>query len=518
MVAPTGGDKDETPPEVVGSQPENGATRFNTSTVVIEFNEFIRLDNLQQKLIVSPALATMPQVKVKKKSLWIYFPSAPESNTTYTLNFGDAIRDMTEGNAISSFTYVFSTGDVLDSLNLKGTLKDAYKGDAQEQMLVMLYNGTGDSLPYKSKPRYFTRTAADGSYTLSNLREGNYILFALDDRNGNYLFDQPSERIAFYDSTVVLPTDHSVSLRMFTEPPEKPRLLEASMKRAGHLTLIFNMPVSDVNWQNMNEEVSVGRVIPGMIGTDTLSYWLPEMDAEHLTISVSAKGMETDTVKLKTSTISSLAVSERFTPLQLSAGQTGKPMPGDVLSITSSHPVRTRNPDLITLWNDAQEKTTVEVKKDTTQPNTMAVTAPWHEGTSYLLEVMPGAFTDIMGFTNDTLRYRFTGGSLEDLGKMTVQLTIQDQKGDWILQVVDARDRVIRSQKGNGSGKVVFDKVIPAEYKLQLIMDVNGNGRWDSGEYRVKRLPEPMIHYPEKITIRANWESEWIWDVGPVPK
>ena len=201
----TGGPKDEDPPRVVESSPENYSLQFDRDKIEITFDEFIQLDNVNQQLVVSPPLSKKPVVRLKNKTLLIELEEDLRENTTYTLNFGGAIKDNNEGNPLTNFEFVFSTGDYLDSLTIGGTLLNAFDlKPSEEPVMVMLYDDLSDSVVFKDIPVYVGKSEKDGSYRINNLKADTFKLFALKDVNNNFLFDQPNEVIAFLDTTVII--------------------------------------------------------------------------------------------------------------------------------------------------------------------------------------------------------------------------------------------------------------------------------------------------------------------------
>jgi len=203
--SPSGGPRDEDPPVVIESDPPNYSTQFEAKKIKVTFDEFIVLENVNQQLIVSPPMEEQPEVKLKKKTLVIEFEEDLKPNTTYTFNFGDAIKDLHEGNKLQNFEYVFSTGDVLDSMSVRGTLKYAETLEPPEDPLsIMLYTDLRDSVPLLDIPLYVGRSNDSGVFSINNLRPDIYKVFALKDGNNNYLFDLPSEEIAFLDTSLIV--------------------------------------------------------------------------------------------------------------------------------------------------------------------------------------------------------------------------------------------------------------------------------------------------------------------------
>lgn len=206
-ISPGGGLKDHNPPLILGEIPENGSANFNTNKFTIEFDEFVELKDIQQQLMISPPLNEKPDFKIKGKSLHVKFNELLQENTTYSVYFGDAIVDITEGNPVSNFTYIFSTGDYVDSLSLQGVVENASNLEPVEECYVMLYKDDNDtisldSLPYFVRPYYLSKTDEKGRFRLNGLADDNYLLFALKDMNSSLTFDQPAEEIAFLDSLI----------------------------------------------------------------------------------------------------------------------------------------------------------------------------------------------------------------------------------------------------------------------------------------------------------------------------
>lgn len=202
VVAPTGGEKDESPPAIISSEPENYATNFTENKVIIKFDEYIQLQNVTQELLITPVQEENPEVKLRGKNLFIQLQDTLLENTTYNLNFYDAIKDVNEGNVLKNYQYVFSTGNEIDTLFIVGHVYNAFNLEYAEDVLVMLYKQHADSVPLTQKPFYITRTDETGAFSMNSIAPGSYKLFALKDANRNMLFDQPGEPIAFVDSLI----------------------------------------------------------------------------------------------------------------------------------------------------------------------------------------------------------------------------------------------------------------------------------------------------------------------------
>lgn len=203
--SPTGGPRDENPPVVTGSVPDNKAVGNKPELLEITFDEFIVLKNLNDELVISPPLKEKPVTRIRNKTLVIDLNNELRDSTTYTLNFGNAIADNNEGNLLADYEFVFSTGPAIDSLAVTGIALNAFSlKPEKDKLFVMLYENLNDSTPYRDLPLYITKTSAEGKFAINNIRPGTYKIFALKDGNNNLMFDMTDEMIAFGDSTLVI--------------------------------------------------------------------------------------------------------------------------------------------------------------------------------------------------------------------------------------------------------------------------------------------------------------------------
>ncbi|MCF8256486.1 MAG: Ig-like domain-containing protein [Flavobacteriales bacterium] len=202
IVTPTGGPKDEIAPKVKAEYPPNTSVNFTTRSFEIAFDEYIQIQNPNDNVIISPPLRKNPTYTIKRKSLVVKWEEDLQPDATYIFNFGEAIRDNNEGNILNGYTYVFSTGAVLDSMELRGKLTDAITGEPVDGAMLMLYRNDVDSLPRTALPDYFGRTGKDGNFHIRNIPDLRYKAFALKDQNTNFRFDVPDERIGFIDTLV----------------------------------------------------------------------------------------------------------------------------------------------------------------------------------------------------------------------------------------------------------------------------------------------------------------------------
>ena len=223
---PTGGPKDTIPPLLINASPKNKSIQFNDNEITLTFDEYIKLKDLDKQLIISPPLdlnklTIDPQTTISKKIEIEFRDSLSlEENTTYTFNFGSSIEDNNEGNILPFFSYTISTGDIIDSLYLKGKVSDAYEEETERYTSIYLYpidSSYSDSTVYLEKPLYVTNTLDTTLYNFQNLREDVYKVFAIKDYGKNYLYDQGIDKIGFINDTVNLPGDTLFDFTLFKE-------------------------------------------------------------------------------------------------------------------------------------------------------------------------------------------------------------------------------------------------------------------------------------------------------------
>ena len=260
--APTGGVKDTLAPVLVKANPDLKALNFKGNKITLTFNEYVEVLDVQNNVLVSPLQKNNPSINNNLKTVTIKLRDSLQPNTTYSINFGNAIRDNNEGNIFSNFTYVFSTGNTIDSLSLSGKVLLAETGLADSTLSVLLYSNTNDTAVQKTRPNYVTKLKGDGSFQFNYLPQGNFKIYALKDGDGGKTYNAKTELFAFLDSPIRVNTQTS-SVLLFAYSEEKPKdnktisvlkpALEKKLKYSSNLsgtqdlllplTLSFNNPL-----------------------------------------------------------------------------------------------------------------------------------------------------------------------------------------------------------------------------------------------------------------------------------
>jgi hypothetical protein len=512
-VTPSGGIKDIIPPKVIGSSPENYSTNFNKKEIHVEFDEYIKLTDLNKQLIISPLIDPLPEITASKRSLRIKFEKPLKENTTYTFNFGSAITDVHENNVLENFLLVFSTGDYLDSLSVSGHVINAKNLNTEKGILVMLYKENEDSIPYKKLPDYFAKTDSMGRYKISNISSGLFKIFALKDNNNNYLFDLPDESIAFSDSVISMSDSSRVDLKLFENVPDKILLKNFTLEDKGKLKLNFNLPASDVTLKAIERSPNPWQLEEYSTNRDTVTLWMNDTTLDSLNIVLLHNGQPFDTalfvLKRKSSgkgvSTNAFNFSSNTQPGMLDAGKD--------LMLLFNHPVSFTDESKIIFKKDSVITTGISMSFSDSVKRNLTIKYNWKENELYEFTFLPGAFKDMFNIANDTTKFAFRVKPVTEFGSVVLKIKTDDKSPNYIVQLVNDKDELIREKDITSSDKISFEFLNPGTYRIKIIYDNNNNKKWDTGNYLKKVQPERVVYYKDNITVRANWDLEQEWDL-----
>ena len=523
IVIPGGGPKDLKPPRVVRYVPDSAAVNFNAKTITILFDEFIQLNDLQKQLFISPPMRKQPVVNVKGKMLLIELKDTLKKNTTYAINFGNAITDFTEGNAKMDFQYIFSTGNYIDSLKLTGTVRNSFDGKTEKGILVMLYDALDDSVPYKKTPSYFGKTNDDGSYKISNIRSGTYKAFALKEVNGNFKYDSPPESIAFSDSLINISKNTFLNFSMFTEEAFKQKLKRAAFAEHGHVVFAFTKStVTDpVKFRFLSQEPKENVIYEYSKNNDTLHYWFSDDLKDTMKIELSAGSKILDTARVKPLIPEQLKKQTRGTTRGLSTSiNINKDKKFDYknnIIIKFSHPVSVdalaKKIHITDNSKNSNYPVTPTEDLNIKFQRTVSFSSPLSPDSSYHLFIPPGTFTDIFGNRNDTIKIDFKTQEEKFYGTLKMNLKMKKTDTKCILQFIDEKGSLIEEDVVTESKTLNYSYLYPGKCKMKIIYDTNGDGKWTTGNYFKHTQAEKIIYYPGEINIRSNWDLELDWKV-----
>ncbi|WP_091422449.1 Ig-like domain-containing protein [Formosa sp. Hel1_31_208] len=509
---PAGGPKDKEAPVIVKSSPENFSTNFKGEEIRIYFDEYVKVKNLQKQLIISPPMDPEPTITPMgsaSKYIKIIINDTLDDNTTYAFNFGQSIVDNNEENPYDYYRYVFSTGDYIDSLSVKGQILDAEDRKAESFVSVMLYEKDStytDSIVYKEKPKYITNTLDSiTTFSIDNIKPGAYKLVALKDENGNFTFQQDSDKIGFYEGFITAPTDSLFTIKLFKE------ILEFDVKRpkqvAGQkIAFGYEGDYKDMDIELLGDKPDGFQTrLTKDAKSDTLYYWYKpkiEQDSAKFVIKNKAfvdtlnhrfRSIDRDSLIVKVASNSTLAFDED-------------------IRIEANIPIEKFDKKQVTILN----KDSLEVSFETTfdkLSNTYSFQFEKEESQKYLVQILPGAVEDFFGNVNDTINHNARTKTYADYSNLRVTLKNVDSY-PIIIQLVNERGELQYEQFADEPRPFDFKAIAPVNYFIRVIFDTNGNRQWDTGNY-LKQIQPERISYSKIIEeTRANWDPviEFILD------
>ncbi|HNC34644.1 MAG TPA: hypothetical protein PLZ26_11045, partial [Bacteroidia bacterium] len=376
--------------------------------------------------------------------------------------------------------------------------------------LVMLYTLDDDSLPYNNPPSYFTRTDESGNFSIKNIGQGPYKIFALKDADNNYKFNQSDEWIAF-DKTPVSGGDSTpVNLRMFKEADKKVYVKESKTINAFAFSVLMNRPVGVLNIEPLQTADNI-KLTNRSKTNDTLVVWLKDSISDTLSYKLSSENNWTDTL-----TISKPPKALRGHLKQtISLLSSTNIYPGNDVLLKTTIPVASVNKEKVLLKRDSTTAQPFEIAFFDSASSFITIKAGTIEKSNWNLTLQPGAVTDIYGNKNDTTKLNFHTNEFTDYG--SVKIKVDGLSGtNYILQVVDEKDMVISEKYIGGNGSYLFERMLPSKCKIRIINDADGNKTFTTGNYLLKQLPELVYYYKETLTLRANWDIEINWNIKEI--
>lgn len=518
--APLGGPKDETPPELdtLKSTP-NYQLNFQKQTITLVFDEWIELNDVFNQVMISPPLSGTPDITYRGKKIKFQFPKDEilREEVTYTINFGESIRDYTQGNILSNFRFVFSTGDKLDSLSIRGVVMNAETKKPAEDVFVLLYDQLSDSIVYKERPYYFAKTNKNGQFSFENIREDSFKLFVLGDKNLNYIYDQEAEGTGFLLDPIIVNDSLPGLLEIEYFSPILPlQYFENFQKNYGLVKLVFNRSPYDIKLQlPKNIEPAVQEIRKDTI----VIYYGGKVNSD--TIFITLPNNSTDTIPLKffdrenfiLNTLRTMKINEAST-----SGSYKKLYSKAPIVWTLSEPASRLDNSKLMISGNQKDSIPYSLYLDTIDKRRITIDFKRLESDSFSAVLMPGFVTGIRGVQNDTSIINLVMDLSANYGSIFIVLDSLNTDEQYVVQLKKGNnvfeERII---KDKNSEKLKFIGMKPAEYSVYIIEDKNKNGRWDPGNYATKQFSEIWIE--KKLqALRANWDLEatinWLVEIG----
>lgn len=575
---PSGGAKDVDPPVFVGSNPAPNSTNFQKSNIELQFNEYIVLKDQSTKVVISPAQKENPSIRANGKKINIELRDSLIPNTTYSIDFSDAIQDNNEGNPLQNFSFAFATGDTIDTLQISGIVLNARDLEPQKEFFVGIHSCLDDSafttLPFER----IARTNELGQFTIRNIKPGRYHIFALNDADRNYKFAR-SEDLAFLDEIIVpsvtqietmdtvftsqmvtdtiyqathdlyLPND--ILLSSFNEEYKSLYLLNNERTSDRRFTILFSapsdsLPTLEVLKPEGFDNSKKWYILDNSQHNDTLNYWITDtMLIKSDSIRVNMRYLHTDTNDMRTFTNDtiyfnlkkmkkkgnkkvekkkeeegkdSLDSIPQIQLLKFAAASSGTIDVYAPFRFKSEEPIDSINPAMIhlkqkidTIWED---RGIVELKRDSASSIlNYKVEYDWEPGGTYGITIDSLAITGIYGLYNGTISQEFKVKELEEYSNLFFKVNVTDSA---FVELLDKSDKVVRTAPVENGMADLFN-INPGEYYARIVLDANGNGKWDTGNYSQHLQPEEVYYFSKKLNLKQNWDIEETWDIYELP-
>lgn len=548
-ITPTGGPKDTIPPILIGSYPLNQSLNFEDKSIILEFNERIKTDQIKEQLIITPLIESEYEYTIKKNTIKIEFEEAFKDSTTYTLNFRESIQDLTEGNPTDDNKFTFSTGTFIDSMSIGGYVKELLTNDTIENVVVGLYRAEDTVTIFNGSPYYFTEVDEEGKYLIENIKNGKYLLYAFIDQNKNLQLETNKEKYAFCKDTIMLDTGFVyknldlISLDL-TELKMMTALASGKYFEINFNKYLYDYDIFPVNsdhtfYTNRSKENKSIRVYNNLEDYDSLqvSYIVYDSIFAQLQDTVYVKFSESrrkpDDLFFSIMPVSRKAVNPEFT-VELSFNKPIVSYNLDSLFIQYDTTKLSNISDSTFNWNKLKDELTFNVSFDKASVDTIEVrkkrlaaikrdSIKDSEENSNLkkqisgkdksdapkinrgLQLYIGTGTFISADNDTSLAYgsNYTIINPTDFG--TQEIKVETNYESFSIQLVKENFEIIQEEKN--SENFSFKYIEPGKYKIRVLIDANKDGIWSPGNMKEQLEPEPVYIYPEVLVIRADWQT-----------
>lgn len=551
---PTGGEKDTIPPYIVKTVPTLRGTNFKGSDLRFTFDEYIVPDEIREKLVISPPMKKKPVIKMKGKTLIIEFAEDPKKETTYSLDFKDAVADNNEKNPIEDLRFSFSTGETFDSLRVAGYVKNAMNQEPVEKVLVVLHRQLDYTFFIDSIPDYIATTNKEGFFMIDNVATGNYRLYAVTDADNSLTYNQNAELIAFADSLIVPSAifhpendtivegndtivvsghvDYSPGpqyLMMFEEETFDQFLDSYKRNQANKCDFFFTESLSDSFRVNLLKPFATGEwnFIESNLKRDSITVWLTDtLISNRDTVLFELRYEVLDSLNQLVNMLDTIEMV--YTAPKVAKQRRKKDevveVPTIVLSnninssahdlyqrinIEAPEPLLSFETNMVRLYSiidTVQTEIPIVVEKDTNSIRKYFIEFDWKENSNYLLQIDSAAARNIYGFPSRPVKQKFRTQKEDYYGKII--LTLSELTGPAIVQLLanDKDERILQKIQILEDGKIEFPYLKPEKYKIRVIIDSNSNGIWDTGFLAGNIQPERVVYFPKIIKVRSNFE------------
>ncbi|WP_210462580.1 Ig-like domain-containing protein [Rufibacter roseolus] len=500
--SPEGGAKDVTPPKLVSSYPSNGQTNVKPEKITLTFDENIQTVDLTRQLIIAPFTDNTYKSRVKDGTVELTFSKPWDENTTYSLNFRNSLADLTEKNPARNVVVTFSTGPLLDSGRVSGKANLLFSNTPPKEVNVLLYPVTDTSQVTKGRPLYVTNTDSSGNFNFRNIKEGDYFIYGLTESNNNLRYDNENEFIAYTTDTIkVRPSVEGVQLRLHTQDVTRPNVV-ARRSFLNMYEVEYNEGIAQARVTAADKDPNMRYLIANNGKTLRLFPAKPDEKQWLVEVQDSASNSRLDTVAVR---LSGKAAPRRNNSFAVLNGSPVKP--GEQIRVQFEVPTKVVNP--VGAFSFVLDSVTTVSTKDTSEfrfnPETTQITFRLPLAAKREIEVNMDT-TKVLPYIGEP--YGKMPQNLEVSDKVdagSLKVLLKTTQKNFIVQLL-SQNAVVEEVKNQKT--ILWDDLKPGSYQIRILVDLNGNGKWDNGLLKERRLPEPVVLPKDIWELRANWEIE----------
>lgn len=499
FVPPTGGPTDRTPPKLVSSEPINKTKNFKGKIINLTFDEYVDITSLNQELIIVPNPNSLYTVKQKDKNIKLIFEKNFADSTTYTLNFRNGIKDLSERNPTKNLKIVFSTGPEIDSLTLKGTIIDIHTKQPVLDALVGLYKA--DTIPFnKKKPDYFLKTDTTGIYEFENIKADKYFLLSFTDKNQNLIYDQKNEQVGFLKDSVHLNKNIQIDTIEIYNANFTKNKIKKVISRENEFAMQLDKPTKKVVVK-ISDSTLVYNYDKLNINIFKLAQTKQDTTISQIILTDSLSISDTITQKIYFATQSKSKKKIQNFPINSSIKNSQELTKNVKFNIQFQYPITRFDSSKVIFKTD-----TLQIEKPNfiwKNRNNLEISIITKAKTQIELKIPSNIFENYRGDTNTVFASKNQILNLDELGTIEGH-TIENQNLK-IAQLIND-DTGIITDTLSFKDKFLFKNIIPGSYNIKIIFDLNHNGTWDPGNITKRTLPEKILISKEPIRVRANFE------------
>ncbi|MEZ4911517.1 MAG: Ig-like domain-containing protein [Saprospiraceae bacterium] len=473
-------------------------------TLEFTFDEFVEVKNANKEVFISPALVYRPKIISRGKKIQVVFDKREvlKPNTTYNINFGNAIVDFHEGNVLKNFGYYFATGDKIDSLQVGGQVFNALTNEPETELLVGLFSNENDSIVFNERPIYVTRLEDDGKFQFKYISSGSFIIAAIDDKNSNFKYDPVNEKIGFVTDAITL-TDSMQSYTFYSSISKSaPIIIGKQINSYGQAYFKYT---------NLPDSLSIvsNPEVPLQYDTnlDTL-FVMYQTDLDSFQLMVNS-----DTFQIKVRNREKWAEKYSFINYKIKESTL---LVSDTLHLKMNTPFNIIDTSKIVIFDSTRYLKKLNIIHSGRK---LSVVYPWTAGKKYTFVIDSAALSDIYGKVNDSIKHEFLTLTTKELCNYTVTIKGLSQDTNYVINIL-RRDKSILASKNISNDTIArfeLKQIRPEGYDIEIFEDINKNNRWDPGDYLLKRQPEKYkLFKGEQLKPDRDFDKDISWLSSPI--